>query len=80
MGVKGKGLRADGLHKNYMNGSPEQHGSAAQRAHTIRGGGVTDPQLKSSGMHKRGMTGNVAEEYNPMGPGAFGHKLTSKNC
>lgn len=33
MGVIGAGLKANGLHKSYMNGSPEQHNSASQKAH-----------------------------------------------
>lgn len=80
MGVRGKGLRADGLHKSFINGSPEQHGSASARAHRIPGGGVSDSQMKATGLHKRGLSGNVDEEHNPVGPGAFGHGLQSKNC
>ena len=78
MGVKGAGLRADGLHKSFVNGSPEQHGSASHKTRT--GGGVTDSQMRADGMHKRGLSGNVAEEHNAKGNGAFGNGLMSKDA
>lgn len=37
MGVTGKGLKANGLHKHGMNGSPADHNGASERTRT--GGG-----------------------------------------
>lgn len=50
MGVTGKGLKANGLHKQYMNGSQEDNNSAAKQTRT--GGGVTHSTLRADGLHK----------------------------
>jgi hypothetical protein len=40
MGVTGKGLQANGLHKRDMNGSPADHNGATESARTGTGGGL----------------------------------------
>ena len=51
MGVKGKGLRSDGLHKSYVNGSPGDHNGASHGSYGGSKGANTNISNKA-GLNK----------------------------
>ena len=71
MGVKGKGLRADGLHKQYMNGSPHDSNTAVQGKFGGPSGG-TVKGLQGNGQQKSYVNGSPIQSgpVTPRGSGS----------
>ena len=67
MAVKGLGLKSNGLHKAYGNGSPHDSRGATEKTRT--GGGVTAPGRRADGLHSQYTNASPAEIKNPVGAG-----------